>query len=87
MTKTTVTRGSLNEVSPQEWDAVSKPAHYNQNTLETIEVIQDTLTRDEYVGYLWGNIIKYSQRWPHKNGVEDLKKMVWYAQELIDVYE
>lgn len=33
------------------------------------------------------NAIKYLWRWKRKNGVEDLKKAVWYIQHLIDEKE
>ena len=34
-----------------------------------------------------GNIIKYICRWKHKNGVQDLKKAMWYLQHLINHVE
>jgi hypothetical protein len=30
-----------------------------------------------------GNMIKYILRWKKKNGVEDLRKVIWYANHLI----
>jgi hypothetical protein len=75
-------RMSLNDATPEEWDAVRNPKHYNQSSIETIEMIYDRLSPEEYRGYLWGNILKYAHRWPAKGGPEDLRKMVWYALEL-----
>ena len=34
--------------------------------------------------YLIRNIIKYACRWKKKNGIQDLEKILWYAQHLID---
>jgi hypothetical protein len=31
-----------------------------------------------------GNIIKYACRWKQKNGIQDLEKIMWYTQHLID---
>ena len=31
-----------------------------------------------------GNIIKYACRWKKKNGIQDLEKIMWYTQHLID---
>lgn len=52
---------------------VSHPSHYQSET--GLEVI-DT-----------GNIIKYACRWKNKNGIQDLKKIMWYTQHLIDHLE
>ncbi len=57
-----------------EVDNVNSPAHYGSGKIECIEYIEDFLTREEYVGYLRGNIAKYLHRWRYKNGLEDLKK-------------
>ena len=47
-------------------DNVNSPMHYLQGKRETIEVIQDYMTKDEFVGYLKGNIIKYVGRFKFK---------------------
>ena len=31
-----------------------------------------------------GNIIKYASRWKKKYGIQDLEKILWYTQHLID---
>lgn len=40
------------------------------------------LTKDEYRGFLKGNIYKYTKRYQEKNGIEDLKKAETYITEL-----
>lgn len=71
----------------KEYDPVNKPKHYNQGTLETIDIIKDTMSKKEYEGYMRGNALKYLSRYPLKNGVEDLKKAAWYINRLIGEYE
>ena len=69
-------------------DMVNHPEHYQSGKIETIDVIE------EYTKDLKGieasdtaNIIKYACRWKRKNGVEDLRKLVWYANHLINHIE
>jgi hypothetical protein len=61
------------------------PDHYKSKSKETIERLQDNLTQGEFKGYLKGNILKYLDRYEHKNGVEDLNKMQWYLNKLIEL--
>ena len=65
---------------------VSPPSHYqSENGLEVIDVIEaftSDLNGIEAVDT--GNVIKYICRWKKKNGVQDLKKAMWYLQHLID---
>jgi hypothetical protein len=71
-------------------DAVNKPAHYNQGSIECIEAMKIVLTPEEYRGYLKGNVFKYLWREKDKNGNEDLRKGKSYYDwliELIDEYE
>lgn len=70
-------------------DNVNHPKHYKaKNGLETIDVIEAftaDLTGIEAV--CTANALKYVCRWKHKNGVEDLKKAVWYIERLIKKLE
>lgn len=70
-------------------EAVSHPKHYqSKNGLEVIDVVEaftDGLEGIEATDT--GNIIKYACRWKEKNGVQDLKKIMWYAQHLIEHME
>lgn len=63
-------------------DFVNSPPHYKQGGVECIQAIRAALTPDEYRGYLKGNCIKYVWRERHKNGLQDVEKLGWYAQEL-----
>jgi len=45
------------------------------------------MTRDEFLGYLKGNLIKYTWRYRDKGGVQDLQKANWYLTKLIEQWE
>jgi hypothetical protein len=68
-------------------EEVDHPPHYGQGTIEAIEYIKDSLTKEEFIGYLQGNIKKYTHRWRYKGGVQDLKKARWYLGTLIKEVE
>jgi hypothetical protein len=65
-------------------DRVNHPPHYTKNKIETIEIIKDSLTEEEFRGYIKGNILKYIIRERHKNGDEDLGKARWYLNNILD---
>jgi len=61
------------------------PAHYKQGKVECIEGIESALSREEFIGYLRGNVLKYTWRCRYKGGKEDIAKAVWYSNKLIEV--
>lgn len=65
---------------------VSHPKHYQSETgLEVIDVIEAfTFDLKGIVATDTGNIIKYACRWSKKNGIQDLEKILWYTQHLIE---
>ena len=62
-------------------DKVNHPVHYaDQGDIECIDFI--TVIVAPYQGVVAGdlqNVIKYTWRADYKNGIEDLKKALWYA--------
>jgi hypothetical protein len=68
-------------------DNVNHPSHYNQGGIETIDYIKSRLTREEFQGFCKGNILKYCSRSNLKNGEEDLRKMNYYSNELMQVLD
>lgn len=70
-------------------DNVNHPKHYKSKSgLEAIDVIRaftEDLSGMEAVDT--ANAIKYVLRWKHKNGVEDIKKAIWYLNDLLNVLE
>lgn len=64
-------------------DMVNHPPHYKVGGIETIFFIKAKLNKDEYIGYLRGNVLKYASRLGSKtNAAEDAGKMAWYSNEL-----
>lgn len=70
-------------------DIINHPEHYTRGSVECIDAIEAAIASapDPVAGYLTGQIIKYVWRWPHKGGVEDLRKARWYLDRLIQRQE
>lgn len=47
--------------------------HYRNAVVEPILVMQDFFSREELIGFLKGNILKYRLRMGHKGAEEDMK--------------
>ncbi len=73
-------------MSPAKEDIVNQPKHYTQGRYEVIDIIEDSLPRPEFTGFLLGNCMKYIHRFRHKGGVIDLEKAQWYLNRLIKKY-
>ena len=74
------------ELPIQMVDMVNSPPHYKHGGIETIDFIKAKLTKEEYRGYLKGNVLKYASRAGHKgSATEDAGKMAWYAQRLAEL--
>ena len=54
------------------------PAHYRGHAsgVECIEIVR-------HFSFSLGNAVKYLWRWKDKNGVEDLKKSLWYFHDAL----
>lgn len=65
-------------------EQVDHPAHYGgaDDPYEVIKVLRAWLSRDEFIGFLKGNIIKYQARAAKKSGAQDYAKSAWYAAYL-----
>lgn len=79
--------GYINTGKTTFWDVVNKPSHYNKSGIECIQAIEASMTREEFLGYLKGNVLKYNWRYRYKNGVEDLEKAQWYQNKLLETYK
>lgn len=66
-------------------DPVNSPQHYTTGGIETIDYLKAKMTQEQFRGFLTGNVLKYVSRYPHKNGLEDLKKASWYLDKLIQL--
>lgn len=69
-------------------DAIN-PAHYKVEGLpEAIDIINHLMHREQYEGFLWGNILKYAYRFGRKGDkAETAGKIAWYANQLKDLEE
>lgn len=69
-------------------DAVN-PAHYKVDGLpEAIDIINHLMHREQYEGFLWGNILKYAYRYGRKGDKADTAgKIAWYATQLKELEE
>lgn len=70
-------------------DLVNHPEHYKaKNGVEAITLIA-AFTEDlkGMEAVCTANALKYLCRWHKKNGLEDLKKALWYINYLIDMKE
>lgn len=61
-------------------------SHYKDMPMQPWDVMQAVMTHEEFVGFLKGNIIKYSMRAGQKAGAaDDGEKARHYAQKLAEV--
>ena len=69
-------------------DAIN-PSHYRVEGLpDAIDIINHLMHREQYEGFLWGNIIKYAYRYGRKGDkAETAGKIAWYAQMLKELGE
>lgn len=69
-------------------DAIN-PAHYRVEGLpDAIDIINHLMHREQYEGFLWGNILKYAYRYGRKGDkAETAGKIEWYAKQLKDLAE
>lgn len=57
--------------------------HYQQRDKESIEIIHDALSPDEFRGFLLGNVYKYLNRFQYKGQqAQDIAKAIHYMQAL-----
>jgi len=76
-------RGRKPTIEKVKIDVVNQPPHYTTGGIETIDFIEAKLSRDEYIGYLKGNVLKYASRLGHKgDAVTDAGKLNWYTTRL-----
>ncbi len=63
-------------------DVVNSPNHYTQGEYEVIDILEDKLTSDEYMGFLKGDVTKYNFRELYKNQDEDIAKAEFYQKKM-----
>ena len=69
-------------------DIINEPNHYTYGSIETIDYIEQvTAAYPVKIAFSIGNALKYISRAPFKNGVEYLKKAVWYLDRAIKKWD
>lgn len=72
-------------MTEQKHDPIVRPSHYaGTYGLECLEAIRNMLTREQYIGFLRGNQLKYLWRFAKKNGEQDLRKANQLGQWLLE---
>lgn len=73
-------RSSLNH------EEVNHPSHYGGDTLyETIKVLENRMTPQEFIGFLKGNVYKYNDRAKSKGSeLNNYEKAQFYQNYLVD---
>lgn len=61
--------------------------HYKTMPIQPWEVMEAVLTHEEFVGFLKGNVLKYSMRAGRKEGSDDANKARHYMMKLREVME
>lgn len=59
-------------------------SHYKDMAVQPWSVMESILTHEEFVGFLKGNIIKYSMRQGRKDS-DDAGKLKHYQQKLVEI--
>lgn len=61
----------------------NKDIHYNKAVIEPFEYMALSFTRDEFIGFLKGNILKYALRAPYKGQEEEDRRKVQVYRGLL----
>lgn len=86
------------EYSPSNWKAIGEavveaaadsrvnhPAHYNQGKYECIDVMEDVFGEEAVKHFCMLNAFKYIWRANQKNGIEDVKKAIFYMEKMVEM--
>lgn len=67
---------------------MNEPIYYNIYGLSPLQAFkQGLLSEEQYIGFLKGNVIKYTIRCENKgNPIEDIDKAIDYLQHLKEVF-
>ena len=75
------------EEKKEEVDMVNHPPHYDSGKFECIDVMLETQGLEMTLGFCICNAFKYLYRHRNKNGLEDVKKALWYILKYIELAE
>lgn len=60
--------------------------HYVAKAVQPWHAMAAWMSREQFVGFLRGNVIKYLARCDDKGGIADLQKARHYLDKLIELY-
>lgn len=76
------------EGAEPEYDAVSRPAHYANSSIECIDAMLAARGREATIAFCECNAFKYIWRTGKKDdAVQELKKAAWYINKAIELRE
>lgn len=75
------------KLKEEKTDLIDNQPHYKNQGIEPIELMRKNFSKEEFAGFLQGNVLKYMLRYKDKNGIEDLKKAKTYLTWLIEEEE
>jgi hypothetical protein len=58
--------------------------HYRSKNVQPWTAMEAWMTREEFEGYLRGNVIKYIARYKDKDGLKDVYKAQHYLSKLVE---
>ena len=61
--------------------------HYKRLGASPWAIMGENFTKEQFEGFLRGNVLKYILRYPDKNGIEDVRKARHYLDKLIEVLD
>ena len=70
-----------------EDDVVNHPSHYETGKFECIDVMVETQGAFAVQNFCLCNAFKYLYRHNRKNGIEDIKKAIWYLNKFVELEE
>lgn len=69
----------------QGFDTINKPSHYADSKIECIDAMEAAFGIEPVMHFCLCNSFKYIFRSQKKNGVEDLKKAMWYENKYLEL--
>lgn len=61
--------------------------HYRKKRVQPWTAMESWMTKEEFEGFLRGNVIKYIARYKDKDGLNDVYKAKHYLERLIELLE
>lgn len=79
----------ISKIPLLEEDNVNHPSHYADNPkgIECIDAMEAGLGKERVMAFCLCNAFKYIFRTQKKNGLEDVKKAIWYLNKFVSLYE